>query len=138
MYNQLVKIAQRYGISEIYTFGSRSEKIAARIAGKTIKKTFPDSDVDIAIEPVAGKRLSAREKVLVAIEFEDLFQVSRVDLVVVSEVPPFLALEALKGKLLYVKDADEQAEHELLVLRRAGDLAYYEKRRRAQLLRGRL
>jgi predicted nucleotidyltransferase len=138
MYNKLAKIAQHYGISEIYAFGSRAEEIAARVAGKTAEKTFPVSDVDIGIEPEPGKRLSAREKVLVAIELEDLFEASRVDLVIVSEAPPFLALEVVKGKLLYVKDPDDQAEHELLVLRRAGDLAYHEKKRREQLLRGRL
>jgi predicted nucleotidyltransferase len=138
MYNQLAKIAQLYGISEVYAFGSRSEEIAARVAGKTMGKTFPGSDVDIGIEPEAGKRLNAKERVLVAIEFEDLFQVSRVDLLIVSEAPPFLALEVLKGALLYVKDPDDQAEHELLILRRAGDLAYYEKKRREKILQGRL
>ena len=68
------------------------------------------------------------------IELEDLFQVSRVDLVIFSDAPLFLCLEVIKGRLLYCKDPDEQAEHELLILRRAGDLAYYEKERRQEIL----
>lgn len=138
MYDQLVNIAQQHRISEIYAFGSRSEEIAARIAGETMEKTSSHSDVDIGIEPAPGQRLSAKERVLLSIELEDLFQVSRVDLVIVSEAPPFLALEVLKGALLYARDPDGQAEHELLILRRAGDLAYFERKRRDQILEGRL
>ncbi len=137
MHNHLAKIAEQYDISEIYVFGSRAKEIAARAAGNKVEEDHPDSDVDIGIETLAGKRLSAREKVLFSIAIEDLLQVFRVDLVVISEASPFLALEVIKGNLLYCKDRDEQSEHELFVLRRAGDLAYYEKIRRKQVLEGR-
>ena len=137
MHAKLAKIAEQYDISEIYVFGSRAEEIAARAAGNKVEAEYPESDVDIGIETLAGKRLSARQKVLFAIALEDLFQVFRIDLVVISEVSPFLALEVVKGNLIYCKDRDEQAEHELFILRRAGDLAYYEKNRRKQVLEGR-
>jgi uncharacterized protein len=131
---ELKRIADQYGIAEIYVFGSRANEISARVSGEKSEYSYPDSDVDISIEPIPGKTLIAKEKVQVAIEFEDLFQVPRVDLIILSEAPPFLALEVIKGKLLYCKTPDEQAEHELFILRRAGDLAYFERRRRETVL----
>ena len=47
---------------------------------------------------------------------------------VLPEASPFLALDVIKGELIYCNDPDLQAEDELYVLRRAGDLAYYEKK----------
>ena len=137
-FEELQNIAERFSISELYVFGSRADEIASRITGGEGKTEIPDADVDIGIKTISGKRLSAREKVQLTIEFEDLFQVPRVDLVVLSDAPPFLCLEVIKGRLLYCKDPDEQAEHELLILRRAGDLAYYEKERREEILGERL
>jgi hypothetical protein len=67
---------------------------------------------------------------------EDFFQVKRVDLVILSEAPPFLALDIIKGELIYCSDPHRQAEDELYVLRRAGDLAYYERKRRQQIIEG--
>ena len=136
MIKELEKIALDYGISEIYAFGSRGDEMAGRISGEKMEPTYPASDVDIGIETLPEKRLSARQRVQLAIQLEDLLTVSSVDLVVLSEVSPFLALEIIKGKLLYCKDPDAQAEHELLILRRAGDLAYHERRRREMIMRG--
>ena len=130
----LQNIAGRFSISELYVFGSRTDEIALRVIDGEGKMERAASDVDIGIKTISGKRLSAREKVQLTIDFEDLFQVPRVDLVVLSDAPPFLCLEVIKGRLLYCKDADEQAEHELLILRRAGDLAYYENKRREEIL----
>jgi len=136
MIKELEKIALDYGISEIYAFGSRGDEIARRIRGEKIEPTYPASDVDTGIETLPEKRLSAKQRVQLTIQLEDLLTVSRVDLVVLSEVSPFLALEIIKGELLYCKDPDAQAEHELLILRRAGDLAYYERKRREVIMRG--
>jgi len=134
MLDKLTRIAHRYKISDLYVFGSRADEITTRVMGIQATALHPDSDVDIAVAMMPGKTLSAREKVKLAIELEDLFRVPRVDLVLLSEVSPFLGLEVIKGKLLYCVDPDEQAEQELLILRRAGDLAYYERKRRQELL----
>lgn len=136
MIKNLEKTAQTYAISEIYVFGSRMDEMVRRINGEEVGTGFSTSDVDIGVEPLPGKRLTAKQKVQIAIQLEDLLEVSRVDLVVMSEVSPFLALEIISGRLLYCKDHDAQAEHELLILRRAGDLAYYERRRREEIMRG--
>ena len=132
----LSKIAKRYGLSAIYAFGSRGPEAAARLHGQRPSALHPDSDLDIGVQPIQSRNLSAREKVEIGLSLEDLFQVRRVDLVVLNEARPFLALDIIKGELLYCDDLDRQAEEELYVLRRAGDLAYYERERRRLILNG--
>jgi hypothetical protein len=51
--------------------------------------------------------------VRLANELEDLFEVSRVDLVMLPEADSFMALDIIRGEVLYCTDADEQAEYEL-------------------------
>jgi hypothetical protein len=57
-----------------------------------------------------------------------------VDLVVLSEASAFLALEVIQGEILYEVDPDRTAEYELYVMRRAGDLALFERERVEQIL----
>jgi len=52
-----------------------------------------------------------------------------------TEADPFLALEVIRGELLYAEDLDRQARDELYVLRRAGDLLPF-KRQRLRLILG--
>jgi predicted nucleotidyltransferase len=129
-------IANHYNLIAIYAFGSRAAEIAARIRGEFSNCRHSGSDLDIGVQPAECHKLSAREKVQLTIDLEDLFQEKRVDLVVISEIEPFLALEIIRGELIYCEDFDAQAELELFFLRRAGDLAYYEKQRRRQILFG--
>jgi uncharacterized protein len=133
---KLKQLARRFRISETYAFGSRAREVAARVRGETPAIELPDSDVDIGVQPERGKHLSIQEKVKLAIELEDLFGVMRIDLVVIPEVNPFLAVEIIRGELLYCRDPDEQAEHELFILARAGDLACYERERIESILSG--
>ena len=132
----LQDLARRYGLNDLYVFGSRAKEIAARVKGHKPDFSVPESDVDMAVQQPPGSRLTAREKVEITQALEDLFQVRRVDLVVLSEAGPFLALDIIKGELLYSEDLDRQAEEELYILRRAGDLAPYERERRRMILEG--
>ena len=65
-----------------------------------------------------------------------MFVPARVDLVVLPEASPFLALDIVTGELLLARDPDREAEYQLFVLRRAGDLAPFERARRALVLEG--
>jgi hypothetical protein len=85
--------------------------------------------VDIAVLPDVQVVLSAREKVEISLELEELLGAPRVDLVILPEADPFLALNIVRGELLYANDLDRQARHELYVLRRAGDLIPFKKER---------
>jgi hypothetical protein len=73
-----------------------------------------------------------------SIAFEDLFSVARVDLLNIPEVDPFLAANIIRGERLYCRDEYEGDEYELYILRRAGDLAPFEKERIALIMEGAL
>ena len=133
---QLRKVADQYKIAALYVFGSRAAEIAGRVYCQETSSEHPDSDVDIGVQPMPGQHLTARERVRLAMALEDILNVKRVDLVVLPEADPFLAVDIIRGKLLYCADADAQAEDELYVLRRAGDLAPYARARWKQILTG--
>jgi uncharacterized protein len=132
----LETLAKHFGLSEIYAFGSRAREIAARVRGETPAPEFPDSDMDIGVQPEQGRYFSVQEKVKLAIELEDFFDAPRVDLAVIPEVDPFLASEIIRGELLYCRDRDKQAENELFILARAGDLSRHERERLDVILSG--
>jgi predicted nucleotidyltransferase len=134
METELKSIGNCYGIIALYAFGSRAGEVAGLVRGQLGIREHPSADLDIGVQPKPGKRLGAQEKVRLAAELEDLFEVSRVDLVILPEADPFLALDIIRGELLYCADDDLQAEYELYVLRRAGDLAHYARERWGQIL----
>lgn len=133
---KIKSICHTYGINALYVFGSRCREIADFIQGKALLDTKNTRDVDIGILPGEAFQLTIQNKVNVTIDLEDLLNVSRVDLVVLTEVSPFLSLDAIDGELLYSAHPDETAIYELYVLRKAGDLAFYERERRRLILTG--
>lgn len=135
---KIEEICKRYGISALYVFGSRAGEIAARVRRPGEDSRFPHSDVDIGVQPLFGTHLTAKRKIDLTIELEDLLSAPRLDLIVLSEAGPFLQLEVIRGESLYCDDPDRQAEDELLVLRRVGDLAHYEREKIRQILSGRV
>ncbi|WP_448381771.1 nucleotidyltransferase domain-containing protein [Desulfosoma sp.] len=132
----LARTAAAFRLVDIYVFGSRAKEIAHRLSAEAASKPpfVPESDVDIAVRPRFGVALNPRERVDVTIALEDLLEVSRVDLVVLPEADPFLALDVIRGELLYTADPDDQARYELFVLRRAGDLMPWKKERMRMIL----
>ncbi len=134
--NDIRAICARYDIDALYTFGSRALEVGGYIRGRGGIAHETKVDVDMAVLPKKGCYLSPRERVRLTLDLEDLLGVYMVDLVILSEAPPFLALDIIRGEELYSADPDRTAEYELYVMRRAGDLAYFERQRRAQILRG--
>ncbi len=133
---QLADLARRYRVADLYVFGSRAEEIAARARGGVSVSAWPQSDVDIAVQPTRGRGLTAQERVRLAADLEDLFEVGRVDLVLLPEASTFLAVDVIRGELLFCGDRDAQAEDELYILRRAGDLASFQRERWTRLVEG--
>jgi len=123
----LAELGRKYRLTAIYAFGSRADEMAKGLRNAKVDSEYPESDLDIGVLPEA--RLDITAKVELALALEELFNVSRVDLVVLSEAPPFLALDIVRGELLYVSDADAEAEYQLYILRRAGDLALWQHER---------
>lgn len=132
--DRIAAIAARFDIDALYAFGSRGCEALAYIEGRGVFTAGASSDLDLAALPLPGRAWSVDERVGLAAALEDAFPVPRVDLVVLPEAPPFLALAAVSGELLHVVDRVREANYQLYVMRRAGDLAPFERARRAQLL----
>lgn len=103
-----------------YLFGSRDRGEPA-----------PGSDVDLAIvfrDPVQLERLVRLED-----ELETALGLP-VDVVDLAHAGAFLALEAVRGERLFERDGRRLDELDLFILRRAGELARFERERRQALL----
>jgi predicted nucleotidyltransferase len=108
-------------ILALYLFGSHSRAEATEA-----------SDVDVAL--LFAEPVSLRERMV--LEGELAARLRRaVDLVDLGRAGAFLALDVLRGERLYCADLDRCDEFELYVMRRAGDLAPFERERRERLLR---
>jgi predicted nucleotidyltransferase len=134
---RLREICERFGVVSLYVFGSRAKEIAARVAGTGHgASAAPASDVDIAVQPARGALESPRERVALVYELEELFGAPRVDLVILTEASAFVAVDAVRGELLYCDNLDCQAREELYYFRRAADLAPLQRARLEGILSG--
>lgn len=131
---RLESLCRRFRVQFFYVFGSRTKE-ARRIAegAGNIDPGNP-SDLDVAVDFDGPTPLSAREKAEFAIEIEDLFGSNRVDLVLLRDADPFLAVNIIRGERLFCADETAADELELLILRRAGDLERFERRRIRSIL----
>jgi predicted nucleotidyltransferase len=132
---RLAAIARRFHLDAVYVFGSRAGEVSASVA-RGAPLTVSRSDVDIGVLPEPGQHLDARRRVDLVVEFEGLFDGARVDLVVLPEAPAMLAADIVSGELLVAGDHAREAEYQLYALRRAADLAPFERERRAIVLEG--
>jgi len=129
----LNEICLHYGVAILYSFGSRAGEVAGLIEGMLSQLPESDSDIDIGIK-FAEKIPSVRQKIALASDLEDFFRCRRVDLVLLEEADPFLALEIVRGTRLFALDEREADEYDLFVLRRAGDLIPLERERAALVM----
>src|SRR5438067_11851455 len=109
--SRLADVAARFSVADIYVFGSRADEVASARIAPAVR---PDSDVDIAVRPLAptASPLSPAMRVDLTHALEQALGVSPVDLLVLPEAGAFLALAAVRGHLLYCADAVDQAEYE--------------------------
>jgi len=138
MEKALEEVCRSFGVISLYVFGSRGREIADRISGRGTRRELQGSDLDVAVQPGRDQLASPRDRVALAQALEDIFTVSKVDLVILPEVNPFLAADAVRGELLYCDDEDRQAREELYYMRRAADLAPYQQSRLEGILNGEL
>ncbi len=104
------------------------------VQGRVASLAGTPSDADIGVRFMRNSYPPPGRKVGLTYELEDFLGCGTVDLVLLEDCPPFLALEIIRGELLYAGDLDDQARYELFVMARAGDLMYYEKQRRKNIL----
>ena len=129
---KIKEVAERSGLQLIYAFGSRAKEALMMVEGKIGHLPPELSDLDIGIKPESP--LTVEEKVEIALAFEEVFDVPRVDLVVLSDAPVFLALEIVTGELLYANDSTYEAEYQLYIMRRAAELIPYERMKEEMIL----
>jgi predicted nucleotidyltransferase len=134
MRDKLHHLCRHYSAVALYAFGSRMTEAVRCLEDGVALADDNDSDLDVGVYLPRGTHLHVRKKTELAADLEDLLGVSRVDLVLVSEASAFLALDIVKGELLVDLSPDETARFELYVMRRAADLAFFEKERRKMVL----
>lgn len=107
-------------ILALYLFGSRARQ-----------DSIEQSDVDVGI--LFRQEASLRDVLLLEDDLERQLGLP-VDLVDVGRANAFLALDIIRGERVFCADPDRCDEFELYVMRRAGDLAPFERERRRLLL----
>lgn len=125
---RLESFCRRHEIDDLYVFGSRAAEIRGAMEADRLE-SGSSSDVDIAVRLTGGRTLSIREKAELGVALENLLGVDRIDVVLLSEADPFLAVNVIRGERLFCRDDYAADEYELYVLRRAGDLARFERLR---------
>jgi predicted nucleotidyltransferase len=112
--------ASHVAIRALYVFGSQSAGGAR-----------PDSDTDLGV--LYRSRQPIETTFLIE---EELQRVTgkKIDLVDVARARAFLALEIIRGERIFCRESAETDRFELYVLRRAGDLLPFERRRQELLL----
>lgn len=107
--------------------------VAVYLFGSTVRNTSTESsDVDLGM--LFGEATQLRDVVVLESMLEECLGKS-VDVVDVGRCNPLLAVEVIDGERIYCSNSDACDRFELYVLRRAGDLASFEKERREILLR---
>jgi predicted nucleotidyltransferase len=107
-------------IRAAYVFGSVSQGQAT-----------PSSDVDLGL--LFEHKPSLSELLRIQNTLDEALG-TPTDVVDLGSASAFLALDIIKGRRIYCRNNDAVDEFELYVLRRAGDLAPFERIRRAHLL----
>ena len=104
----------------VYLFGSQANGSATA-----------ESDVDLGI--LFDSRVGIADRVRLEARFAEALS-KKVDLVDVGHCNAFLALAVISGERLFCTNIVACDEFELYVMRRAGDLAPFERERRRMLL----
>jgi len=125
LHTRLVQICTAHGVKILYLFGSRGLEFYSYLHDAGPPHPPGESDLDVGVLPASP--LSVQQKVEMALQLEDLFSVGRIDMVVLTEADPFLAANIIRGERAYAQSKYEADEYDLYVLRRAGDLAFYER-----------
>ena len=129
---KIERICKKYAVKALYVFGSRSAEILQAVQDDTLEIRPSESDLDVGA--LTHPSLSIDQKVSLTLELEELFDVQRVDLVVMQEADAFLAANVIRGERIYAENTYLADEYELFVLRRAGDLAELERERMAMIM----
>ena len=115
----LNRLCQEYGLLAVYLFGSRADDGLWLLQGEGVSREGSDLDIGIAFrEPLRNLRVLSSLQV----EFEDIFEPLRVDLVPLQRVDALFQFSAIDGHRIAATDPDEADRYELVVMNRASEL----------------
>jgi len=129
------ELAEQYRVFCFYSFGSRGKEVLELVKGERESPERSASDIDIGVHYRKGYRPELNDTIHLMQALEDIFKVTRVDLVDITRAPCALALEIVQGELIYCSDEIKQAEYELYVLRCAGDQAFLMNERYERIIK---
>jgi predicted nucleotidyltransferase len=132
----IAQICEQYHVTILYLFGSQATAVYQSVTTGQPLSLAAGHDIDMGIKCQPLHHLTTMQKVMLAQALEDLFETPRVDLVCLEEADPFLAANIIRGERLYTSDPHAADEYELYILRRAGDLAPFERIRLHHILEG--
>lgn len=109
----------------LYLFGSRADDGLRRLAGVPVATGGSDVDVGVAF---TAPEVDHRHLAALQVALEDVFAPLRVDIVPLQRVDALFQYAAISGHRVFESDATRAAEYELLVMRRAAELAPIQRR----------
>jgi hypothetical protein len=131
---KLASLCENFNVDILYAFGSRAKEVFTWLQNDEAHLAEDESDVDIGAKPALGVEYDVKQKVRLAIALEDLFGAQCVDLAILPEVDPFVAVNIIRSERLYAADDYRADEYDLYILRRSGDLAFMERQRQRLIL----
>lgn len=132
----LTELCNQFRLDAVYAFGSRAREAYDWLRGERERLSATASDLDIGVKTIRGKPLDISDTLNLIVALEDLFDAPRVDLVYLETADPFLTVNIIRGERLYARDDWEADGYILYLLRRAGDLAPFERERMEMILQG--
>ncbi len=123
---KIKNIAEKYGISIIYLFGSQAKNAAKYL--KADNTTADDlSDLDLAVYFKEGPSNSMKIYGALYKEFSEVFEPFYIDLIFIHEVEILFQYEIIKGIRIFEKEESFADEFEEMIMKRAEDLAFKKK-----------
>ncbi|HDO22076.1 MAG TPA: nucleotidyltransferase domain-containing protein [Nitrospirae bacterium] len=116
-------IAERYGITMVYLFGSRTDEGSRFLKGEDVRPgALSDLDVAVAFEKPPSETM--RVYGLLYKEISKLFDPFEIDLLFMHEHDAIFQYEIIKGVRIFEKDTDSADEFEEIIMKRAEDLIF--------------
>jgi predicted nucleotidyltransferase len=116
-------LAERYGITIIYLFGSQADKGKKYLKGENVKlDIFADLDVAIAFEKQPAEPMEIYGALFK--ELSKIFDPFDIDLIFMHELDALFQYEIIKGERVYEKDEFSADEFEEGIMKRAEDLLF--------------
>jgi predicted nucleotidyltransferase len=120
---EIKSLAERYGITLVYLFGSQAIKGRNFLNGEdTVPEEHSDLDIAIAFKDIPSKPLKTYGELFK--ELSEIFEPFIIDLVFIHEMDILMQYEIVRGERIYEFDNLHADEFEENVMKRAEDLAF--------------